>query len=133
MTDYKENADKVRDRINLLLREKKITQNSVAAGDTSAQKRLNSQLGHGAAITLDSLLRVIEACPDVSAEWLLRGLGDMLLGDGKTGGHIATNSHIVTNSHYETHTGSTLPENLVRDILAKKDEQIQTLLELLRR
>ena len=37
--DYLSRSNEVRDRVNALLREKKITQNQVAAGDTAAQKR----------------------------------------------------------------------------------------------
>jgi hypothetical protein len=74
--DYCVAIDDVRDRIVTTLEEKGVTQNSVAAGDAPAQKRLNNQLSHGSALTVDSLLRVITACPDVSAEWLLRGEGN---------------------------------------------------------
>lgn len=62
MINYEVEADGVRSRINLLLKEKGITQNAVAAGDAPAQKRLNSQLSHGAAISLDSILRILNAC-----------------------------------------------------------------------
>lgn len=78
MTYYDNMVSEVRIRINSLLKEKGITQNAVAAGDASAQKRLNSQLSHGATISLDTILRILDACPEVSAEWLLRGEGDML-------------------------------------------------------
>ena len=66
-----ENA--VRGRVAQLLAERKITENALAAGDAAAQKRLNRQLSHSAVITLDTLLRVLTICPDVSADWLLRG------------------------------------------------------------
>lgn len=75
MDVYESTAAEVRDRINQLLKDKGITQNSVAAGDKPAQKRLNSQISHGAGITLDTLLRIVDACPDVSLDWLLRGNG----------------------------------------------------------
>ena len=66
-----ENA--VRGRVAQLLTERKITENALAAGDAAAQKRLNRQLSHDAAITLDTLLRILAICPDGSADWLLRG------------------------------------------------------------
>lgn len=66
-----ENA--VRGRVAQLLTERKITENALAAGDAAAQKRLNRQLSHNAGITLDTLLRILAICPDVSADWLLRG------------------------------------------------------------
>lgn len=63
----------VRGRVAQLLAERKITENALATGDAAAQKRLNRQLSHNAAVTLDTLLRILEVCPDVSADWLLRG------------------------------------------------------------
>ena len=68
-----ENLEKaVRDRIKHLQKEKKITENGLAGGDTPTQKRLNRQLSHGAGISLDTILRLLSACPDVSADWLRR-------------------------------------------------------------
>lgn len=75
---YDELACEVRIRINNVLKEYGITENSVAAGDSATQSRLNSQLSHGKKISLDTILRILDACPDVSAEWLLRGEGDMI-------------------------------------------------------
>lgn len=124
MIDYENEAAEVRNRINLLLKEKGITQNTVAAGDSPAQKRLNSQLSHGRAISLDSILRVLNACQDVSADWLLRGTGEMY----KTTNTTDVNSHNTTVIAQQT---TILSENFVRDILAEKDKQIQTLLALL--
>ena len=115
--DYTEKADTVRTRINAVLKEKKITENSVAAGDSAAQSRLNSQLSHGKRITLDTVLRVLDACPDVSADWLLRGSGDMYKANGITGANSVTG----------------LSEDFIREIIAEKDRQIQTLLELLKK
>ena len=58
MIDYKNEAAEVRARINLLLKEKGITQNAVAAGDAPAQKRLNSRVcPHG--FTRPVLLQII--------------------------------------------------------------------------
>ena len=93
MIDYENEAAEVRARINLLLKEKGITQNAVAAGDAPAQKRLNSQLSHGAAISLDTLLRILAACPDVSGDWLLRGAGDKYKTPQNAG-----NCHLLANS-----------------------------------
>lgn len=129
MDVYESTAAEVRDRINQLLKDKGFTQNSVAAGDKPAQKRLNSQLSHGAAITLDTVLRILDACPDISADWLLRGAGDMYVtvgGDVEVTGHSAT--AIGQNA---TAIGGVLTEAFVRDLLAEKDRQIQTLLKII--
>ena len=85
MIDYENEAAEVRARINLLLKEKGITQNAVAAGDSATQSRLNSQLRHGKRITVDTVI-------------------------GQQ---------------------NVLSENFVRDMLAEKDKQIQTLLQIM--
>lgn len=53
------------------------SENSLANGDKATQKRLNRQLSHDAALTADTLLLILDAF-DISAEWLMRGEGDML-------------------------------------------------------
>lgn len=63
----------VRKRISALLEQNKLTENKLAGGDSSTQKRLNRQLSHDAAITLDTLLRIVDAVPDVSLDWLIKG------------------------------------------------------------
>ena len=128
--DYTEKADMVRNRINMALKENKITENSVASGDSAAQSRLNSQLSHGKRITLDTVLRVLDACPDVSAEWLLRGTGELKPKAVPTVNSNNINSNV--NSKVNENTGM-LPESFVRDMLAEKDKQIQTLLEILKK
>ena len=123
---YELEAENVRMRINAVLKEKGLTENSVAAGDAPAQKRLNSQLSHGAAISLDSVLRVLNACPDVSGDWLLRGVGEKY----KTSQTI-TGAGNVTGKNATVIGQQTLSETFVRDLLAEKDKQIQTLLQIM--
>ena len=124
---YKEKADAVRNRINDVLREKGLTENSVAAGVSAVQSRLNSQLSHGGKITLDTILRILDACPDVSAEWLLRGTGEMYKSAKITGANSVTGCNATVIGQQT----AILSENFVRDMLAEKDKQIQTLLTLM--
>ena len=124
---YKEKADAVRNRINDLLREKGLTENSVAAGVSAVQSRLNSQLSHGGKITLDTILRILDASPDVSAEWLLRGTGEMCDATKIAGANSVT-GRSATVIGQQT---AILSENFVRDMLAEKDKQIQTLLQIM--
>lgn len=131
--EYGLEAENVRTRINAVLKEKGLTENSVAAGDGATQSRLNSQLSHGKRITLDTVLRIMTACPDISADWLLRGIGEKyrsiqsITGAGKV---IGENATVIGQQ--------ILSETFVRDLLAEKDKQIQnkdmqiqTLLELM--
>lgn len=123
---YELEADKVRVRITSVLKEKGLTENSVAAGDSATQSRLNSQLSHGKRITLDTVLRIVDACPDVSGDWLLRGTGEKY----KTPQTI-TGAGNVTGKNATVIGQQTLSETFVRDLLAEKDKQIQTLLQLM--
>lgn len=124
MANYSE-AD-VRARIKELQKEKGFTENGLAAGDTPTQKRLNRQLSHDAAITLDTLLRILSNYPDVSADWLLRGSGDMYHSSGVTGANKVTGKSATVIGQQTV----TLSEDFVRGLLAEKDKQIQTLLAL---
>ena len=123
---YELEAENVRMRINAVLKEKCLTENSVAAGDSATQSRLNSQLSHGKRITLDTVLRILSACPDVSGDWLLRGVGEKY----KTSQTI-TGAGNVTGKNATVIGQQTLSETFVRDLLAEKDKQIQTLLALM--
>lgn len=120
---YEIEAENVRTRINSALKAKGLTENAVAAGDSSTQSRLNSQLSHGKRITLDTVLRILAACPDVSADWLLRGSGDMCAGANSVTGENAT---VIGQQ-------TVLSESFVRDMLAEKDKQIQNLIALLKK
>lgn len=120
---YEIEAENVRTRINSALKAKGLTENAVAAGDSSTQSRLNSQLSHGKRITLDTVLRILAACPDVSADWLLRGSGDMYAGANSVTGENAT---VIGQQ-------TVLSESFVRDMLAEKDKQIQNLIALLKK
>ena len=127
MIDSKNEAAQVRGGINLRLNEEGSTQNAVAAGAAPAQKRLNSQLSHGAAISLDTVLRILAVCPDVSADWLLRGTGEMYKSAKITGANSVTGCNATVIGQQT----AILSENFVRDMLAEKDKQIQTLLTLM--
>lgn len=75
MENYEE---AVRKRIREVKKIYKWTENSLAK-DSAAQKRLNRQLSHDGTITLETLLLILDACPEVSADWLLLGRGHMHL------------------------------------------------------
>lgn len=130
---YDEKENLVRDRIKRLQSEKGFTENGLAAGDQPTQKRLNRQLSHGAAITLDTLLRILDACPEISADWLLRGSGDIYIANGGGSTGKVTGAEKVTgkNATIIGQQSATLSENFVRSLLAEKDKQIETLLALL--
>ena len=116
----------VRQRLKELQKEKGYTENGLAGGGTNRQKRLNRQLSHGAVITLDTILSILDNYPDVSADWLLRGIGEMYH-SGITGANKVTGDNATVIGQQAV----TLSENFVNGLLAEKDKQIHTLLSLL--
>ncbi len=68
----------VRQRIKDILKFKNISMTSFSRGDSALQLRLSRQLNRNSSISLDTILIVLDRFPDISAEWLLRGKGDML-------------------------------------------------------
>ena len=70
----------IRKQLKDILLRYNATLNSIAV-DNAMQTRLSRQVNGGAAITYDTILHFLEIFPDVSAEWLLRGKGEMLISD----------------------------------------------------
>ena len=83
----------VRQRISAVLAEFGYTQNSFAGGDMATQKRLNRQISQGSKITVETLLDILNTFSDVSAEWLLLGVGGMR----KIHGDLENKVRILTN------------------------------------
>lgn len=71
----------IRQRIKDILHEFNSNTNRLAGDDANFQNRLSRQINQGASISCDTISRVLLAFPEVSAEWLLRGKGDMLITD----------------------------------------------------
>lgn len=70
-----ENA--VRQRIVKVFAEYKTNPTQFANGDSALQKRLSRQLKGGSSVTCETVLGILDKYSDVSAEWLLRGEGEM--------------------------------------------------------
>ncbi|MDY4217922.1 MAG: hypothetical protein SOX84_03975 [Prevotella sp.] len=119
----------VRRRISAIFNEIGETQNKLAGGDPATQKRLNRQLGNSeAAITVDTLLLILNKHSNVSAEWLLRGKGDMFLDEKDT---ILYNSGINgDNNANNTVNDSDMLSRLV-GLVEAKDKQIAHLLKII--
>lgn len=47
------------------------------------QKTLNNQINSDIQLASSTILLILDAFKDVSAEWLLRGTGEMLIGENK--------------------------------------------------
>lgn len=125
---YERLEKEVRERIARLQEEKNFSENGLAGGDAPAQKRINRQLSHGAAVTLDTLLRLLSTYPDVSVEWLLRGSGDMYISHAGAIGANKVTGRNATVIGQQT-TGDDV--SYLKSIIAEKDKQIDRLFKLL--
>lgn len=73
--------NEVRERILLIFNHFATNINKLSDGDTALRNRLTRQINNDAAITIDTISVILGTFTDVSAEWLLRGKGEMLISD----------------------------------------------------
>ena len=70
------NENEVRERINFVLKSRKLNARKLSAGDDNLWKKIWYQLDKGGVITLPSIEIILNAVPDLSTEWLFRGIGE---------------------------------------------------------
>ena len=64
-------------RVKLVLENKSITVNALSKRINVAQATLNPQLRGDRTLAANIVAKILDAFPDVSAEWLMRGVGTM--------------------------------------------------------
>lgn len=111
-------SDDVKARVRRLLSDNGISENRLAAGDAATQKRLNRQISQNAALTVETILLVLEACPGVTADWLLRGTAPAAINTPINGNGSGVNA--VNND--------TDVINRFLSIIEEKDRQIAQLI-----
>ncbi len=134
------NENEVKSRLSMALEANNESPSSLARKIGISPKRLKSQIFGNAPTPLSAILRIAEAMPGISLEWLLRGNGEMMLtpititNNGYNNSTINTVGANIVTGRYATVIGQQiigLSENFVRELLAAKDKQIQTLLAIL--
>ena len=134
------NENEVKSRLSMALEANNESLSSLARKIGISPKRLKSQIFGNAPTPLSAILRIAEAMPGISLEWLLRGNGEMMLtpititNNGYNNSTINTVGANIVTGRYATVIGQQiigLSENFVRELLAAKDKQIQTLLAIL--
>ena len=70
----------IRKRLKDILLHYNETLNSISS-DSAMQTRFTRQVNGGASITCETILKFLDIFPEVSAEWLLRGKGEMILSE----------------------------------------------------
>ena len=134
------NENEVKSRLSMALEANNESPSSLARKIGISPKRLKSQIFGNAPTPLSAILRIAEAMPGILLEWLLRGNGEMMLtpititNNGYNNSTINTVGANIVTGRYDTVIGQQiigLSENFVRELLAAKDKQIQTLLAIL--
>lgn len=64
-------------RVKLVLENKSISVNALSKQISVAQATLNPQLRGDRTLAANIVAKILDAFPDVSAEWLMRGVGTM--------------------------------------------------------
>lgn len=75
------NESLVKQRIKKILLEKKSNPSKLAKEFSMNQKTLNNQINADVQLSASTILLILTAYTDISAEWLLRGKGNMCLED----------------------------------------------------
>lgn len=109
--------DDVLQRVKTICELKSASETQFAKLIGAKQKTINQQLRGDVQLSLSVLLLIIEAFPDISTEWLLRGSGEMLKDTQSP--PSAANS----DTEPKFSTTSAMYETLIKD----RDEQIEEL------
>jgi transcriptional regulator with XRE-family HTH domain len=133
----------VRERINATLNENKLSVAAFSKEVGIGQTTLNRQLNGDARVSVDTIKAFLHRFKDVSAEWLLRGVGDMCCGapDEQLEREIEEETgrvqSIGDNSNHNTQTmtdSAIAKENeMLRKSIEEKNEEIKFLRSLIQR
>lgn len=100
----------VQSRLNQLLETKNTNVNAVYGSDKSTARTVYNQLGGKTTMTLDTVLSLIGMFPDVSTEWVIRGVGKMVIEPRK----MSNERVINVGDGNVTATGNGKIENVVK-------------------
>lgn len=120
------NTEKIlKERIKHLLVAKGITISDLT-DDDNTYKRLRRQINDDAAIPYSTIILLLEMFPDVSAEWLVMGRGEMIRKDAITHNelHQASNNHgtIQIGNHNSINSDTEALKARIREL--ENDKQL---------
>lgn len=88
----------IKERFLTIIKFNGLTINGLANQNKATQKRVSNQIKGDAEITLSTLMLLLDRFPELSADWLLRGEGDMYRNSGNQS-IIMENKGIVGNNN----------------------------------
>lgn len=138
--EAKETETAIKQRVQQVFTECKITVNRFAILSGLNQKTINDQINGTAKIGAVTLSALLAYRPDLSAEWLLCGTGDMLITNKPTEininnsnmGHHNTNTNFGGTQTIVTKPEQTLPRMSKEEALAAIIKQNADLIDYLK-
>lgn len=120
-------------RIKEVLRLKGISMSQISSAYGIKQNTFSRQISGESALSASSLLSIIGFFPDISAEWLMRGEGDMFRHAGQHVGDIIGSTAVVNHGDGNSiaNNNTTNLQDKYLELLAKKDQQIDRLLSII--
>lgn len=82
-------------RINELIDSYKLSKNAFANKINMEQTTVNNQLIGKRSVSIDLILNILLAFPEISSEWLLRGEGEMIKGSSVVKEKLASKEFVV--------------------------------------
>ena len=94
----------VKERIKKILADFSLNPTQLSKMFNVNQKTLNSQINQSTTLSVSTILLILEAIPSLSAEWLLRGVGEPLLDNSasKEGKYFEMCKMLLENRKKET-------------------------------
>jgi hypothetical protein len=127
MNNYNEG---LKARINTLMRERRISRNKLAGEGVLSQKAINNQLSDNindrdkAPVSMELVMLLLDKFPDVSAEWLLKGVGQSSMQN------VVVGEQNMSNAQNSAINDTESVRALVAQ-LAEKDKQIYRLMDMI--
>lgn len=130
----------IKNRVKVALRALDISPYSIARMQNLNERTIYDQINGNSKIGVATIEALLAYCPNLSAEWIFRGTGDMLKrqqadtiiirndasGDSVRTGNI-TGDHNVVSTHNGVAPAATTMQDDYKRLLAEKDKQITDL------
>ena len=120
-------------RIKEVLRLKGISMSQISSAYGIKQNTFSRQISGESALSASSLLSIIGFFPDISAEWLMRGEGDMFRHAGQHVGDIIGSTAVVNHGDGNSiaNNDTTTLQSKYLELLAERVQRIDRLLSII--
>lgn len=125
--------DEVLQRIMLIISNYGLSKSAFSNKVEMEQTTVNNQILGKRSISVYLILNTLKSFKDISAEWLMRGEGDMFRHAGQHVGDIISSTAVVNHGDGNSiaNNDTTTLQSKYLELLAKKDQQIDRLLSII--